>query len=431
MDKTPIETSIPKNWARRFFIIWTGQAFSLIGSALVQFALIWYLTKATGSATILATATLVALLPQIFLAPFAGTWTDRWNRRLVMIVADSLIALATLVLIGLFATGLVQVWHIYAILLIRSAGGAFHFPAMSSSTTLMVPKKYLSRIAGMNQTLSGVIGIVAPPLGALLLSLLPMQGVLLVDIVTAALAVGPLFFLTIPQPPRQVALAAGKVQKTSYWHDLKEGFTYVTHWSGLLGVIIIAMLINFMLSPMSALMPLMITKVFKGGALQLGLVDSLFGVGIIVGGLVLSAWGGFKKRIVTCIMGIMGMGVGITLAGATPINLFPMFLAAFCVAGFMNVFANGPLSAILQANVDPDKQGRVMALINAGATAMSPLSLLVAGPIADLLGIRVWFIGGGIAAILMAVVALMIKPIMEIEKNGKIPTATQAATPVK
>jgi DHA3 family macrolide efflux protein-like MFS transporter len=348
-----------------------------------------------------------------------------------MIVADSSIALATLVLILLFATGLVQVWHIYVILLIRSAGGAFHYPSMSSSTTLMVPKEHLSRIAGMNQTLSGVISIVAPPLGALLLALLPMQGVLLVDIVTAALAVGPLLFFTIPQPPRQVALAAGKVQKTSYWHDLKEGFTYVTHWSGLLGVIIIAMLINFMLSPMGALMPLMVTKVFNGGALQLGLVDSLFGAGIIVGGLILSAWGGFKKKILTCIMGIIGMGVGITLAGFTPANIFPMFLVAFGLGGFMNVFANGPLTAILQANVDPDTQGRVMALINAGATAMSPLSLLVAGPIADLLGIRVWFIGGGIAAILMALVALLIKPIMEIENNRKVQTAPQVSTPVK
>jgi MFS transporter, DHA3 family, macrolide efflux protein len=356
-----------------------------------------------------------------------------------MIVADSIIAFATLVLMFLFATGLVQVWHIYAILLVRAAGGAFHFPSMASSTSLMVPKEHLPRIAGMNQTLQGIISIVSPPLGALLLALLPMQWVLSVDIITAALAVGPLLFLTIPQPPRQIAQAAGLVQKTSYWHDMKEGFTYIAHWPGLLGIIIIAMMVNFLLSPVSALAPLMITKIFKGGALQLGWSESVLGVGMIAGGLVLSAWGGFKKRIVTTLSGIVGIGIGVTMAGLTPGNLFPLFLVGYFVLGFTQVFANGPLSAIFQANIEPDKQGRVLTLVSAGATAMMPLSLMIAGPVSDWLGIRVWFMIGGISSILMAIVAFMIKPIREIESNRRVSAvapatsqpADQLAAPVK
>ena len=144
-----------------------------------------------------------------------------------MIVADSSIAAATGVLILLFATGMIQVWHVYIILLLRSLGGAFHSPAMSSSTILMVPNRHLARVAGMNQTLQGIISILAPPLGALLISLLPTQQVLAVDICTAALAVIPLFFISIPQPPRQIAPANGSMQRTSYWHDLNEGFVYL------------------------------------------------------------------------------------------------------------------------------------------------------------------------------------------------------------
>ncbi len=196
-----ISQTLPQHWAAKFFTIWTGQAFSLVGSALVQFALVWWLTQKTGSATILATVTLVALLPQIVLGPFVGTLVDRWNRRWIMVVADSVIALATAVLMVLFATGRIQVWHIYAISLIRSLGGAFHHPAMSSSTSLMVPNKHLARVAGANQLLQGIVTIFAPPLGALLISIFPTQAVLAIDVVTAIVAVIPLLFIAIPQPP--------------------------------------------------------------------------------------------------------------------------------------------------------------------------------------------------------------------------------------
>jgi len=181
------------------------------------------MTSQTGSATVLATATLFALLPQIILGPFVGTLVDRWNRRLIMIVADSGIALATGVLIYLFATGQVQVWHVYLILLIRSLGGAFHGPAMTASTSLMVPPQHLARLAVLNQTLQGLISIFAPPLSALLIGLLPLEGVLAIDIATAALAVLPLLFIPIPRPPRQTALDNGTAVKTSYWQDLAQG----------------------------------------------------------------------------------------------------------------------------------------------------------------------------------------------------------------
>lgn len=410
-------SSIPKNWASRFFVIWTGQAFSLVGSALVQFALVWWLTRSTGSATILATATLVALLPQIFLAPFAGALVDRLSRRWVMIIADSSIALFTLLLMVLFASGRIQVWHVYVVMFMRSLGGAFHYPAMTASTSLMVPQKHLTRVAGLNQALQGVISIIAPPLGAVLIGLLATQWVLAIDIITASFAVLPLFFIPIPHPPRQVAQANGEQKKTSYWQDLRAGFSYVWHWKGLLGLLIMATVINFLLSPTGALMPLMVTKVFNKGAIELGGIESVLGVGVIVAGLILGAWGGFKKKIITSLSGVVGIGLGVVLMGFAPANAFFLVLVASFILGFMQVFANGPLHAIFQSAIEPDMQGRVFGLINAAATAMSPLSLLVAGPVADWLGVRVWYSIGGALCILMGGICFFIKPITNIENN--------------
>jgi DHA3 family macrolide efflux protein-like MFS transporter len=334
-----------------------------------------------------------------------------------MIVADTAIAAATGVLIFLFAAGIVQVWHIYVILFIRSLGGAFHGPAMTASTSLMVPHKHLTRISGLNQLLQGLLSIFAPPLGALLISILPTQGVLAIDIGTAALAVLPLLFVPIPQPPRQVAQANGTAKETSYWHDLAEGFRYVVKWPGLFGLILLAMLLNFLLSPSGSLLPLLILKEFQGGAPQLAVVESVFGVGMILGGLVLGAWGGFKRRIVTSFMGIIGLGVGVILTGLAPANMFWLLLVANFIIGVTQVFANGPIGAIFQSTIDADFQGRVFSLINAGATAMMPISLLIAGPLSDWLGVRVWYIVGGAIVILVTIVAWFIPAIMNIEEN--------------
>jgi DHA3 family macrolide efflux protein-like MFS transporter len=405
------------NWKPRFFTIFAGQALSLFGSALVQFALVWYLTQKTGSATILATATLVAMLPQIFLGPFAGALVDRWNRRVLMMAADGMIALATLVLAALFLFGVVQIWHIYAILLIRSLGGAFHWPAMQASTSLMVPKDQLSRVAGMQQTLQGLVSIVAPPTGAVLIGLLPTQGVLMIDVVTALMAIIPLLFIAIPQPIRQQTETGEHA--TSYWQDLREGFVYVASWPGLMAILFMAVLINFLLTPAGSLMPLLVTKYFGLGALEFGLTDSLFGIGMIIGGVLLSVWGGFRRKILTSMLGIVGLGIGVIAVGLAPSNMFWMALAGMTFMGFMSPITNGPLMAIVQSMVKPEMQGRVMALTGSVATAMTPLSLAVAGPVSDLIGIRTWYIFGGVICLLMGIGALFIPAIMNVESNHR------------
>jgi DHA3 family macrolide efflux protein-like MFS transporter len=408
-----------ERWKPLFFTIWGGQAFSLLGSRLVQFALVWQLTITTGSATILAMATLVALLPEIVLMPFTGALVDRWNRRLVMILADSSIALVTLVLVLLTASGLLQIWQIYAALVLRAIGGVFHYPAMQASTSLMVPERQLSRVAGLNQTLYGAMSILAPPMGALLLAIWPLWAVLLVDIVTAVIAIFPLLWIRIPQPLR----AAAQEKASGYWKDLADGFRYIWHWPGLLTVLLMAALINFLISPAFALIPLLVTKHFRMGVLELGAIEAAVGIGTLLGGLTLSIWGGFKRRILTTLVGLVGMGVGIFLVGAAPASLFWLALAGMFVVGITSSLVNGPIMAVLQSVVAPEMQGRVLSVSGALASAMMPLSLAVAGPLSDALGIQLWFLVGGVACTLMGIIGFFLRAVTHLEDRKASPPA--------
>lgn len=400
-----------------FAPIWIGQAFSLFGSALVQFALVWWMTQKTGSAAVLATASMVAMLPEVFLGPFAGALVDRWNRRRVMIIADGSVALVTLGLVLLFATGHVEIWHVYVALFLRSLGGSFHWPAMQASVSLMVPEKHLARVSGANQALQGLLRIAAPPLGALLLMALPMFAVLMIDIVTAAIAILPLALAHIPQPVRSDSEAT--VTPRQVLRDVKEGIRYLVAWPGLLGVMLLACMINFFLSPTGAFLPLLVTDHFKGGAFQLGWLESVQGIGLLAGGLLLSVWGGFKRRIITSLLGVIGVGAGILLVGLAPANLYVLALVGLAITGVMLSLANGPLFAIFQTSIAPEMQGRMFTLITSLAGLMSPLGMAISAPIGEYLGVRSWYILAGGLTVLMGMVGLMIPTILKIEEQAR------------
>lgn len=418
--------STPLNWKAPFITLFAGQALSLFGSALVQFALVWWLTQTTGSATVLALASLAAVLPNVLLSPVAGVLVDRWPRRQVMMVADALVALATVALAVLFYLGAVQIWHVYLALLIRAAAGTFQYPAMSASTSLMVPKEHLARVAGFQQTLRGLMNIAAPPIGALLLGLLPMQGVLAVDVVTAVLAVGTLFFIRIPQPP-QTARAA-QTARPSMWGEMRAGLDYLLGWPGMMALLLMATVLNFLLSPAGALLPILVTKHFGGGVGHLATLESTFGVATVVGGLTLGMWGGFRRRMHTALSGLLGIGVGFALLGFIPANGFVFAVAAASLAAFMLPITNGPIMAVMQAAVAPEMQGRVFSLDNAVSTAMAPLGLLIAGPVADAFGVQTWYVVGGVACLLIGVAAFFIPAIVRLEDGRTLPPAVAAAT---
>ena len=397
-----------------FFTIWTGQAFSLFGSRLVQFSLVWWLTKESGSATVLALASMMALLPQVVIGPFAGALVDRWNRRVLMMVSDGLIALVTVGLAALYALGVVQVWHIYALMFLRSLGGAFQWPAMQAATTMLVSKEHLSRVGGLNQALQGLARIVAPPLGALLLEVLPMQAILAIDVATALPAIGSLLFIAIPQPAGS-ARASRAGQFTSVLADLRAGLRFVWGWPALLMVITMGLFINLLMHPALTLMPLLVTDHFHGGALELAWMQSAVGIGMVVGGFTLALWGGFERRAVTALLGLMLRGAGLLLIWLVPGDAFLLAVCVVFFTHFMTPIIDGCLLSVIQTIVPPEMQGRVLALLQSGSTAAVPLGLIIAGPLADALGVRFWFLISGLVTMAVGTVASLSPTIMRIE----------------
>lgn len=401
---------------RPFLTIWGGQAVSLIGSQLVQFGLVWYLTTTTGSATVLALASLVAILPQVLLGPLAGALVDRWDRRLVMLTADAIVAGATLILAALFWFDVVQVWHIYTLLFIRAVGGAFHWPAMQASTTLLVPEKHLARIAGFNQGLMGAANIVSPPIGALLITIMPLQGVLLIDVVTAAFAIIPLLFVHIPNPTKQIDETG---EQASVWSEVRGGLRLVGRWQALKYILVMAMLINLLITPAFSLLPILVTRYFGGGALELAWMEASWGVGMVAGGILLGVWGGFKNRMTTTASALTLMGAGLVVVGMVPTSGFYIALTFLFLSGTMNPIVNGSLFAALQANVPADMQGRIFTLIMSGSSAMAPLGLIIAGPVADLWGTQFWILLGGIITVIMGLSIWFMPTLMNFEQEAR------------
>jgi len=417
-------------WAVPFFTIWSARALSLFGSSLVRFALIWWLTAETGSATVLATATLMSMLPEILIGPFAGALVDRWNRRLVMMVADGSIALATLALMLIYISGEMQPWHVYALMFVRAVGGGFHWPAMMASTSLMVPKEQYTRVQGMNQTLQGVNNIVTPPLGALLLGLLPLNGIMGIDIVTAIVAILPLVFIAIPQPERKSepeGMPGGWAM--TILKDVREGLAYI--WGGPAFVIILmtAMAANFVLNPAFSLMPLLVTQHFYGDAVELGWISSAGGVGMLIGGLTLSTWGGFRSKIMTLLFGLGLMGMGMLVVGVAPSAWLWMGIGGMFLVGFARPITNGPFFALIQTTVDPALQGRVLTAINSIVTVASPLSLAIAGPVSDAVGVPAWYVTGGLLCMALALVNRMLPAVVALDGDEPLVKAEPMARP--
>jgi DHA3 family macrolide efflux protein-like MFS transporter len=401
-----------KHQMKNFMKILGGQGFSLVGSALVQFALVWWLTITTESAIVLVIGTIMALLPQIVVSPFAGVLVDRWDRRKVMVYSDSIMALMIVLLAFLFVQGSAHIFHVYGIMAIRSALGVFQWPALQASVSLMVPDEHLSRINGIYQSLTGLAQIAAPPLGAILLLIMPIQTILLIDIGTAALAILPLMFIKIPQPDK----GPPADEKSSILTDMMEGVRFLTRWRGGQFTLFAMMITNMILIPSMSLIPIFTLVHFNGGAFELAWLQSALGVGMLVGGIALSVWGGFKRRMDTVVVAVIAMGIAIVVVGFTPSGLFFLAVVGLFITGVMVPIASGSIMAILQAIVPKEIQGRVFSVVISLSPLMAPIGLALAGPIAEVLGASSWYLISGVAIMLIGLVGRLDSTIMNMEK---------------
>lgn len=403
-----------KQWKTTFFRFWFTQALSLFGSGLASFSVIWWITESTGSSTILASASIATLVPGIILGPLAGAIIDQLDRKWIMIVSDAVSAILALVLVALFWTNSIQLWHIIVINVLRSLAGVFQFPAVQSSTSLMVPKEHLARIAGWNQALQGTAMIATPPLGALLFTFLPIHYILGIDVLTAVLAICLLITVNIPQPQTRRAIVQ---LSSSVWQDMGAGFMFIKQWPALVNILLLAAALNLVLIPAFTLVPMLITQHFFGSAFQLGWINAAYGFGIVFGGMLLGIWGGLKRRIHTSLLGLVGLGIGSFMIGTAPMHAYWLAVAGMVLVGIMNTFTNGPFFAILQSVIPPEMQGRVFTVLMSITTAMAPIGLALAGALADRLGVQFWYILGSITCGCMAVWIASSPSLMHLEEQ--------------
>lgn len=375
----------------------------MLGSFVVQFAITWWLTVTTGDPSILANGTIFIRLPGALFGPFLSSVVDRMDRRLVLAVTDAIISAGTIFLVVMFWLDKVQIWHIFLVFGISSIFGNIQWSAVTAVTSSIVPEEHLQRTEGLTVTVQSLFTLAGPMLGALLIETfaLPVHIVLSIDVITATIAI--LLLLTI-KIPKVVNPPETAITLTSMWHDMTEGFGFIFSNKGFLYLIGIFAFINLALNPVFTFMPLMITDYFHMGASELGWLQAAGGAGMGLGGLVMTIWGGFKRKMNTIIFGNALFALFlIMLASASP-NLYWMALIAFFLASVSQPISNSPIMAILQSKIPHDLQGRVFTLTISLVSVVQPLILLVAGPVARITGVHFWY---WIGAVGMSVATLL------------------------
>ena len=375
---------------RTFVIVWVGQLISLVGTALTGFALALFVYTETGSATQLSFVLLASQLPQIVFTPIAGALVDRWDRRIAMIVSDTGAGAATAVLATLLVTDSLQIWHLYPILAVQGLFQTFQFPAYSAATTLLVHKDNYGRAAGMIQLADASGHVIAPAAAGVILVAGGLGAVVAVDVVTFVIAVGTLLIVRFPRPEvtDESVAAAGSIRS-----EIVFGLSYLRERSGLLALLGYFAVVNLIFGFVGVLVfPLVLGFASEQAT---GSVVSIGALGMIGGSLLMSAWGGPKRRVFGVIWGVAALGASLVLAGLRP--SLPLVTAAISLLFFAVPIANASSQAIWQAKVAPDVQGRVFAVRRTLGQISAPLALIAGGPLLDRVFQPLMEPGGGLA----------------------------------
>jgi DHA3 family macrolide efflux protein-like MFS transporter len=394
------------NWKRTFTIIWSGQFFSILTSSLVNFAIIIWLSLQTGSAEILAFAAIAGMLPQTVIGPFTGALIDRWNRKRIMMLADTFIALCTLILALLFWFDKAELWHIFALLALRSVGSSFHMPAMQASVPLLAPSDQLTRIAGINQIIASVSQIAGPALGAMMITIWDIEYVLIFDVAGALIAVSSLFFVNIPNPEKT------ENSERHFLKEMKEGAMVVLRNKGLSLVFLYSIIILFFIIPISVLFPLMTLDYFNGTEFQAGVIEAVWSVGALAGGAIMGVKVYKVNRVGLINWTYILLGMAFMGSGILSPNGYIWFAILTCISGIAGAVYNSAFTGLVQNKIDPSALGRVFSTFYAVALIPSMIGLIGIGFIADTIGLNTSFIISGLVIILTGVIAFFTKPLL-------------------
>jgi len=385
-----VYTLLETGWKRNVALFLSSQTLSLLGTSLVQYAIFWHITLTTQSGAATTVAIICGFLPTFFLSPFAGVWADRYSRKWIIAVSDAAIAATTLVLALLFMAGHDALWLLYLMSAVRAAGSGVQTPAVSALIPDIVPQDQLTRVNGVNSSIQATVTLVSPMLSGALFATAPLEAIFFIDVVTAAAAIAIL--LALVRVP--VHAKAQQAQSTSYFADMMQGFRYIAGHAYIKAFFAFCALFFVLAAPAAFLTPLQVARSFGGEIWRLTAIEVGYSLGMMLGGALAAAWGGFRNRIHTMALSTLLFGACTFGLGVVPD--FRVYLAVMVLGGVTWPLFNTPATVLLQENVDENMLGRVFGVMNMLTSAMMPVGMLIFGPLADVFPIESMLVGTGI-----------------------------------
>lgn len=399
-----------KNWKKSIILFLASQTVSLLGSSLVQYAITWYITLSTASGTMMTISIIVSFLPNLFLSPFAGVWADRYNRKMLIILSDSLIAISTLLIAVLFLLGYDSIWLLFAVSAIRALGQGIQTPAVSAILPQIVPEDKLTKVNATNQSIQSLVMLISPMLSGALLSLATLESIFFIDVITAAIAVVILAaFLNVPLHAKAL-----QKEKVSYSKDLVDGIRYIRKHGFIKRFFLFSGLFFILSGPVAFLTPLQVTRSFGDDVWRLTAIEITFSVGMMLGGVFMAVWGGFKNRVHTIALSSFLMSACTIALGIIPI--FWIYLGVMALFGAAMPAMHTPFTVLLQEKVEGDYLGRVFGVLGMISSSMMPLGMLFFGPLADAIEIEKILLGTGILMVLLCFYLIANKGLIEAGK---------------
>ncbi len=403
-----------QNWKKSFFTIYIGQAFSLLSSSAVQFSIIWWITLQTGSAMALTVASVVGLLPQAVIGPFAGVLIDRYSRKTIMIIADSTVALSSLILGICFFFGTPSLLLIYIILFIRALGETFHKPALQTAIPQLVPASELTKAGGLGQMVQSASSMIGPMLGAFIMSITSLPYAMLIDIIGAALAVLTLSSVKLPKHK------ADQNSKLNVFEDMKLGIKAIQSNKALIRVSVPILLSTIVFVPLGTLLPLMVKVYFNGTAWHSGIVQTLFSSGMLIAAVIISITGGLKKQFRMISFGISLLGICALTGGLLPSSAFWLFCIIVFIMGATGIASNIPFTAYIQKTIPPENLGKVISLVTSIMSLAAPIGMFIAGPISQIIGVSNWMICAGVLMLIVGFLCYILTKEFDQSMGGEV-----------
>ena len=398
---TSTESESMPGWKKKVAVFLVGQTITTFGSLLVQYALLWHLTLTTKSGVVLALAAVFGFLPQAVVSIFAGVWADRVNRKVMIILSDSTIALATLVLAFFMLSGVDDLWLIFLVMAVRSVGAGIQMPAISALIPQIVPTDKLMRVNGINSSVQSSLLIIGPVAAAGIYSTFSLAAILFVDVVTAVIGLSLLATIAVPTLSR-----AASNDKPSYFTDLTEGLKYIFSHDLVRWVMVIYSIVFLLVVAPSNLSPLMLVRTFGEDVWLLTILELSFGIGMVAGGALMAIFGAKADRLGMMVGTSILFGVLAVVMGFTT-NLILFYTLFFLIGLAVPAFSTSSMT-LLQETVEPERQGRVFGFVGIVMAVAMPIGMAVLGPLADIVSVEILLIATGAITVLIAVVAVLL-----------------------